>query len=218
MKLARSTVLAGLTFAALGAFAPGAHAEEVGSRGKGIVGGALLGGEIVVIGMSVAGVKSTGAYLGGAAGGAAAGGVGGYFIENASTDGRVPIYILAGGLALIIPGVVLALNATRHQPTEGAQEDKPVDGPPPNPGKPDGAAVVGGEPPPSATPPAGGGGGAPKAPLRAPATSMIDYGDHELRLRLPVPDVRPVFSPQERKQYGMSQASEVRVPLVHVAF
>ncbi len=217
MKLARSTVLAGLTLVALGAYAPRAQAEEVSATGKGIVGGALLGAEIVVITESAIGVTSTGAYIGGAAGGAVAGGVGGYFIERSVSDGRIPIYILAGGLALIIPGVVLTLNATRHRPTENAQEDRPIDGPPPNPGKPDGAAVIGGEPAPAATPPAGGGGGA-KAPVRAPTTSMIDYGSRELRLQLPVPDVRPVFSAQERKQYGMAQASEVRLPLVHVAF
>ena len=97
-----------------------ARADEVSPDGKGIVGGALLGAEVVTITEALAGAKPAWAYVVGAIVGAGGGGVAGHFIENGSTDGKVPMYMLAGGLALIIPAVVLTLDATRWQPEEGA--------------------------------------------------------------------------------------------------
>lgn len=153
--LALATLAAGTVF--LGS-PRAAHAEEVTPDGKGIVGGALLGGEVVVFIEAIAGVRSGTAYLLGAAGGAVAGGVGGYFVEQAVDDGRVPAYMLAGGLALIIPAIVVTLDQTRYMPAEGAREDRPVNAPPSDPGKPGGGAVIGAEPPapaPAPAPPAG---------------------------------------------------------------
>jgi hypothetical protein len=39
-----------------------------------------------------------------------------------------------------------------------------------------------------------------------------------VRLGVPVPDVRPVFSMAEQRQYGMHAATELRMPVLHVAF
>lgn len=215
-----------------------AHAEEVKPDAKGIVGCALLGGEAVVFVEAIAGVRNSTAYLVGAGLGAAAGGVGGYFIEQSVDDGHVPAYLLAGGLALLIPAFVVALDQTRYMPTEGAREDKPSNLPPSDPGKPGGSAVVGAEAPaapaapaPGATPPAGGAG----TPTPTPATpapgaggggkpkpgpqSLLDIRGGDLRMGLPVPQVRPVFSTTERKKLGVEQnGSEVRFPVVNVTF
>src|SRR5688572_24536162 len=198
----RATVLAALAAGAILA-APGtAHAEEVTPTAKGIVGGAFLGGELVVFGEALFGVRSPAAYIIGAGAGAVAGGVGGYFIEQAVDDGRIPAYLLAGGLALMIPAIVVALDATRYMPAEGAREDKPPSSlPPSDPGKPGGSSVVGAEAPATTTPPAsttpagtppsgttpgsgsqpaggttpgGGGGGGGQAPVRAPVSSLFD--------------------------------------------
>ncbi len=222
--------LAAATFAG-GLLVPGtAKAEEVSTTGKGIAGGALLGAEVVVITEALVGVRPTWAYLVGGGAGAVAGGVGGFFIERAVDEGHVPVYMLAGGLALVIPAVVLTLNATRYRPTEGAQEDRaPTNAPPADPGKQGGSAVVGAEvktpaptPAPSGTTPApapapSGGGAAPKAPQPAPQ-SMLEFRPDSVRLGIPAPEVRPVFSAQERRQYGMSPATELRLPVVRVTF
>lgn len=219
-----STVASILCAAQLLAYAPAAHAEEVSATGKGIAGGALLGAEAVVITESLIGVKPTWAYLVGGGVGAVAGGVGGYFVEQSSSDGRIPVYMLAGGLALIIPGVVLTLNATRYVPAESASEDRaPTNAPPPDPGK-VGGSSVGTEAPKPATPPAT----APATPAPAPApaapppapTSMLDYSKSNgtLRLGLPVPQVRQAFSMQERRQYGLAPLSEVRLQVMQVTF
>lgn len=215
-----------------------AHAEEVSPNGKGIVGGALLGGEVVVFIEAIAGVRSGAAYLVGAGAGAAAGGVGGYFVEQAVSDGRVPAYMLAGGLALIIPALVIALDQTRYLPTEGARQDRPVTNlPPPDPGKPGGGAVIGAEPKaaaPGATPaasggstpasgptapPAGGGTGGTPSQVRGPVSLINFQGTSTLRVGLPLPEVRPVFTAIQKKAFGVDSAgSELRFPVMNVTF
>ena len=215
-----------------------AHAEDVTPTGTGIVGGALLGGEVVVFIEAIAGVRSGTAYLLGAGAGAVAGGVGGYFVEQAVSDGRVPAYMLAGGLALIIPALVVTLDQTRYLPSEGAREDRPVSNlPPSDPGKPGGGAVIGAEPKPTtpaatpaapggttpapapATPPAGGGAGGTPSSLRGPVSLINFQGTSTLRVGLPLPEVRPVFTATQKKAFGVDGAgSELRFPVMNVTF
>jgi hypothetical protein len=201
-----------------------AHAQDVNPDGKGIAGGALLGAEIVTITESLAGVRPPWAYAVGAIAGAGAGATGGYFIEHASfsDNGRVPTYMLAGGLALIIPAVVLALNATRYMPEEGATEDKtPPPGPPAEPGTPAGGVITPGtESAPAAapSPPAPAVGTPPPPAPPPPPQSLFDVHQGMFRVGVPVPDVRPVFSLVEQRQYGVQAQTELRMPVVHVAF
>lgn len=209
-----------------------AHAEEVKPDGKGIAGGALLGAELVVFVEAIAGVRSGTAYALGAAGGAVAGGLGGFGLERAVDDGRAPVYLLAGGLALVIPAIVVALDATRFRPNEGAREDKPADLPPSDPGKPGGSSVVGAEPKPATpapsttpggatpatpaptTPPAGGGGGGTQGPQ-----SLFNLREGGFYMGVPVPEVRPTFNAAERRNLGVqNNGSEVRFPVVRVTF
>ena len=210
-----------------------ARADNVSPTGKGIAGGALLGGEVVTIVESLAGVRAGWAYGVGALAGGAAGGVGGFFVEQGSTDGRVPMYMLAGGLGFIIPAIVLTLNATRFMPEEGATEDAVPTAPPAEPGTPTGGALspspdVVAPVPPSPPPPAA----APNAPPQSRVVpnhrsngrefvlrpSLFDVREGGLRLGVPVPDVLAVFSVAEQRQYGMRSETELRLPVLHVAF
>jgi hypothetical protein len=216
----------------LTSFAPHAKADEVSPTGKGIVGGALLGGEVVTITEAIIGVRPAWPYLLGGGLGAVGGGIGGYFVEQASSDGRAPVYMLAGGLALVIPAIVLTLNATRFQPSEEATEDKPpANAPEANPGAaggsvltgPSGAGGASTPTPPVSTPPAttpapnppppAGTPGPPAAPL-----GMFDIGGGALRLGLPVPEVRPMYSLREQKAYGLPNGTEFRMPVFHLTF
>jgi len=207
-----------------------ARADDVSPTGKGMVGGGLLGAEVVTMVESIAGVKSPWAYIIGGVVGAGGGAVGGYFVEQNSSDGRAPMYMLAGGLALVIPAIVLTLNATRWQPEAGATEDVNPAGPPAEPGAPGGsitgapAAAPAGGPTPT-TPATPGGAGAPSdkpgtttpAPT-PPPQSLLDVHEGAFRLGVPVPGVLPVFSLAEQRQYGMRQETEVRMPVLHVTF
>jgi hypothetical protein len=226
----RTTICKVFTGAALGALtltATDARADEVSPTGKGIVGGALLGGEVVMITEALFHVESGWAYTIGGGLGAIGGGIGGYFIEQSSTDGKVPVYMLAGGLALIIPTIVLTLNATRYHPSENATEDRaPTNAPPADPGKvggsviqpqptqaPASAAPGSGAVPPTSVPPS-------SAPI--PPQSLLDVVTtpeaSALRIGLPVPEVRPVYSMADQKKYGMSPQTELRMPLFRLTF
>jgi hypothetical protein len=205
-----------------------ARADDVSPTGKGIVGGALLGGEVVTITEAIVGVRAGWAYLVGGLAGAAAGGVGGYFVEQSSSNGQVPMYMLAGGLALVIPAIVLSLDATRYRPEEGATEDKTPAGPPAEPGVP-GASISSpsSAPATSAPAPAPAGTTTPPAqpapttapPPAPPPQSLLDVTGGDLRLGVPLPSIAPMFSAQEQKTYGLvKNDAELRMPVLHVTF
>ena len=212
-----SLAVATLMTASVLAPARDARADEVQPNGKGTVGGALLGAEVVTIVEALAGARPGWAYAVGAILGAGGGGVAGHFIDNGSTDGKVPTYMLAGGIALVIPAVVLMLNATRYQPEEGATEDAVPTGPPAEPGAVGGSIVVGApaaaSPPTPVAPPAP----APSAPT-PPPQSLFDLHKGSLRLGVPLPDVGPVYSLKDQRQYGIHAETEVRMPMLHMTF
>lgn len=228
----RATSFAVAALLATTAMQPLARADEVSPTGKGIAGGALLGGEAVMIVESLADVRAGWAYAVGGLVGAGAGGVGGYFVEQGSSDGRAPVYLLAGGLALVIPAIVLTLNATRYRPDEGVTDDRAPTGPAAEPGVPGAGVVapsVSPSPPPAAAPappadatppsapPAPTTPGAPP-PIAPPPQSLLDMRPGLVRMGVPVPDVRPVFSMSQQRQYGMRAETELRVPVLHVTF
>jgi hypothetical protein len=214
-----------------------ARADDVSTGGKGIVGGGLLGADVVTGTMGIIGVHNPWFYVIGGGLGAAGGAVGGYAVQQASSDGRAPMYLLAGGLALLIPAAVLTLDATRFRPSDDATEDKaPTNGPPANPGRVGGSAVVGPNgspslapppPPPDSTSPAvttpaagGSGSPAPSTPSPvAPPTSMFHYEGGQLRIGVPVPEVRPMYTALEQKTLGVSGTStQVQMPMLKVRF
>jgi hypothetical protein len=199
-----------------------AESPDVSPDGKGIVGGALLGAEVVTITEGLASVHPGWAYAVGAAIGAGGGATGGYFVEQASHDGRVPVYMLAGGLALVIPAIVLILNGTRYVPEQGAVEDQAPTGPAPEPGVPGGSLVVPAAPATGTTPPPVPAPASPppeSSQPMAPPQSLLDVHGGALRVGIPVPDVRPVYSVAEQRQYGIrSSQTELRMPVLHIAF
>jgi hypothetical protein len=196
-----------------------ARADNVSPTGKGVAGGALLGAEVPMIVEGIAGVHSGWVYLISAIVGAGGGGVAGYEIEKGSTDGMAPMYMLAGGLALVIPAVVLTLNATRYQPEEGATEDR-TPGPMAEPGAPGGSSITGtppGAPAPAPPPPPPAAVPAPPAP--PPPQSLLDVHHGAFRLGVPVLDVKPSFTVAEAKAYGLrDNPAELRLPVLHIAF
>ena len=226
VKRASAAVTASVLALASLAAPSAARADEnsVSPNGKGITGGALLGAEVVTIVESIAKVHAPAAYIVGAILGAGAGGVGGYFVEQNSSDGKAPVYMLAGGVGLMIPAIVLSLNATRYMPNENATEDRPPpNAPPANPGVPGGSAVAPAASPATTPPPPT----PPPPPASAPKTSQVESAPHlslldvnktGMHLGVPVPEVRPMFTSAEVRQYGLAQQAEVRMPIVKIAF
>ena len=101
-----------LLLASGNASAQTAASDAVAPTGKGIVGGALLGGEVVDLTMGIIGVNRGWPYLVFGGLGAVGGGIGGYFIEQNTKDiPEVDVFMLAGGMALVIPTIVVSLKA-----------------------------------------------------------------------------------------------------------
>ncbi len=115
-KTSARMVALGAGFALL-ASAGLSRAEEVSATGKGIAGGALLGAEAVTLGEAAFRVNSGWAYLIGGVVGAGGGAALGYVAEQ-NADPKVSVYLLAGGLALVVPTTVAVLNATSYTPPD----------------------------------------------------------------------------------------------------
>jgi len=229
-----STWLAGATAAALislGATGD-AHAqaanESVNGDGKGIIGGALLGGEVVTITMGIVGVEEAWPYFVFGGLGAVGGGIGGWAVEQADPPAEAPLFMLAGGLTLLIPAIVISLNATSD---DDPIEDQPSDSERAEPAQPAPGA-------PAATPASGSGSvnlGASshrdvvetnrkvarmQRGSRAPVarTGAVDLGAERVQLGVPAVQVQPLYSQQEITRYGVAQGTEVRVPVISAAF
>lgn len=184
--------------------------------GKGIAGGALLGGEVVCIPMGAAGVSRAWPYLVFCPLGAVAGGVGGYFVEQTGVA-EPSLYMLAGGLALIIPTLVVTINATAYKPPEVDRTDQtliqePAATPPAPAGQP-------GAPPPTSKRDAKPRQHVAKGPVvpHIPM-SFVDVYHGRISLGLPALEIKPLYSQKELTQYGVTQGNEVKVPIFKAMF
>ena len=209
-RVSTSIVAAGAAFALLAQATP-SYADEVSPTGKGVVGGGLLGAEVVMLVEAAIGVKSGWAYLIGGVVGAGGGAVGGWQIQK-EADPKVSLYMLAGGMALVIPTTVAVLQATSYKAPEDYTEDRPAAGTPVP------------EPPGPTTP-----GAAPTGPqtrlryhwqapqLKVPV-GLVDMDEGAFKVAVPAIEIRPVYGLSELRQYGLEQKHELRVPVFSATF
>jgi hypothetical protein len=214
--LARWGAAAGMLTAVMTQSAP-SRAEEIPATGKGIAGGALLGGELVMLVEAAVGVKSGWLYVVGGIVGAGGGAYGGYVVEQ-EAESQVSVYMLAGGMALVIPTIVAVLQATSYKAPEDYTEDKPAAGAPvPEPPRP-----APGPPPSSSTssspsPTTHRYHGQPAARLKLPA-GLLDLDRGALKVAVPAVEIRPLYRPDEVQKYGLEQKHELRVPVFTATF
>lgn len=238
MRSARKTKMVGFAVglalvAAIGTTSSEAPAApEVSKTGKGIAGGALLGGEIGFLGLAAFGAKQSWLYYTVPPLLAIGGGVGGYFIE--SSDGvatEVPLFMLAGGMALVIPTVVITLSATTYRP--GNEDSTPSDATPADASFTGGTGVK--------VTPAGEGGsgssgtGAPAGPTKhkpsakspsldgarkegARSFSLVSWDASAVRVGVPAVSMKPAYTQTEIAKFGLTQRWEVHAPLLNVSF
>jgi hypothetical protein len=185
-----------------------AHADDQPSpTGKGIAGGALLGAELVLAIEAAADVQPAWAYVVGGLAGAVGGGVGGYFIEQEG-EAKLPILMLAGGMALAIPTTVAVLSATAYEPpVDHVEDEPPSDEPVADPPRPVGAS------PTSRTT------SRRKVATRAHLVpALIGVEPERVTLSVPAVEFRDVYSRAEVASFGLTQATEVRIPVLNVLF
>jgi len=187
---------------------------------KGTVGGALLGGETVMLVEAAAGVKPAWAYVVGGVIGAAGGGVGGLVAEK-NADPRISLYLLVGGMALIIPTTVAVLSASAYEPVNYVEDRPAADEPVAEPAH--------GAPPP-ATPPAAAPPAMPEPTSRAPShrapvarapalpPALVGWTTGTLTVSVPAVEVRQMYTRTEIATLGVKQRTEVSVPVFNAVF
>jgi len=244
-SLLATLTLATLSLATLSAHA---ETTKVSTTGKGTVGGTLLGAEIVLTAEAAFKVQPTWAYVVGGLGGAAAGGVGGYFIERSASPRATLFMLAGGmALAIPVTVAVLSATAY-EPPASYTQDRAPADEPVAEPPQPSGVptppappasttpsgtevtppAPVVSPPPPAATPTPGTSGSLHRHKALARRTLPLDYhlsppaligiSAEALTLGVPAIELRDVYSRNEIAMFGVSQATEVRVPVLNFLF
>lgn len=185
-----------------------AHADDQPDpTGKGIAGGILLGSEVVLAVEAAIDVEPAWAYVVGGLAGAAGGGVAGYYIEQ-DADPKLPLLMLASGMALAIPTTVAVLSATAYEPpNDYVQDEKPSDEPVADPPRPVGA-----------TPTSGAVRRRHTASHRSLVPALIDVEPERVTLSVPAVELRDVYSKKEVATFGLTQATEVRIPVLNVVF
>jgi hypothetical protein len=185
------------------------HARADGNRVKGTIGGAMLGAEVVMLTESAFRLRPSWMYLAGGAGGGLIGG----YVGNRMSGGsnRPPSFLLAGGIALIIPTIMGVLTATQYEPIGTIRQDLPDDSSGDGSGDgEDGENENGGDEPldPDATDPDSMQGGAREPGARSPAP----------RLELPTIALAQAFSRDELVQFRVRQATELHVSVLRGEF
>ncbi len=184
-------------------------ATEVTSTGKGIAGGALLGGELGFLTLSAFGARQSWMYYTIPTALAIGGGVGGYFVEQGSSP-TIPMYMLAGGMALLIPTIVATLSATSY--SANSEDSTPSDATP----KAEVKAEAGKKEP---------GGAAPKHKHVARPLALVNLDSHfgekadfSVRAGVPLVHVRTAFTTDEVTLFGQKQRLELHAPVVALTF
>lgn len=226
----KAAVRRGLSAAAaltvLAAGAGRAQAQEVegdpvSGDGKGVIGGALLGGEAVMLTMGAIGIDKTWPYLVFGGVGAVGGGIAGFFIEDSAPPAEVPLYMLAGGMALIIPTLVVTLNATAYKPPDTDQNQPDQNQPAGEPPRPAGSVQITTDAGPAVRKKAWRPAARAEAPRSAPIPRGLvdlDLGADRLALGVPAIELRPLYSPQEIFRFGVQQGEELRFPVLCATF
>lgn len=173
--------------------------EPVQSTGKAITGGALLGAELMVFTEAALGFESPWYFAAGAGLGAVGGGVGGYYIERAG-NAELSLYMLVGGMALVIPASITYLDAVAYSPEEAEPLERPTIH--------DGFELGAGERFPTAA-------SVRPVPL---SPSLVVLHDHELRIGVPNVVVDNAYTRTEMLEFSLPSTPSVLVPMLAGSF
>lgn len=207
---------------------------QITSGYKGVIGLGLFGAELGFSIPALAGMDQTWAYIVFPIVGAGAGATAGYFLlEGGSSE--LNVAVLAIGMALVIPAMVITLSATAYDPNEEAdvvEEDAadtggPVQAEDYEVGGGAGGATDAAAPAPAATPPAPAApaptgrrhGGPGLAQRDARDTGLVRLNAGGVFLGVPSVATVPAYSLEEMARLGLrEQRSEVRVAVFSATF
>ncbi|QQR89657.1 MAG: hypothetical protein IPJ88_15895 [Myxococcales bacterium] len=202
MNLAKVCVLSLCLVTALASSASAQNVDPVNADFEGKVGGGLLGAELGLAVVSVFGVKDAWPYLIAAGVGATGGAIAGQFLIDNNNSVEAGIGVMAAGMALAIPAIVLAVSSAAYDPEDEMEAIEKKD-----------TAVV---------PPPGRSVSQvkePKSSSNAPVFAALGVSESgRLSMGLPVPAVLSDVSNKEQLKYGQKANPELRFSLVQGHF
>jgi len=178
---------------------------QVESVPKGAIGLGMIGAELGFVLPAVIGLHDAWAFIVFPLALGAGGAVGGYFAFDEPNSAEAGVAMLAVGIALIIPTLVLTLAMTRYDPGDD-EEDEVEEG--------DYSEEFGGDAEPTEDAEA-------RRRVRDRALAgggLLHVGTGEVSLGVPALSVRPNMSAEEAARYGGGQSAELHVPVVSGAF
>lgn len=184
-----------------------APCTQVQSVPKGAIGLGMIGAEIGFVLPAVIGLHEAWAFIVFPLALGAGGAVGGYFAFDEPNSPEAGVAMLAAGIALIIPALVLTLALTTYDPGGEDEAEAPEEG--------DYSEEFdeGGQ-----SPPAEESAGRRARERLVAGGGLIHVGTRDVSLGVPALTVRPSLSAREASLYGDSQSAEVHVPVVSGAF
>jgi hypothetical protein len=172
-------------------------AQEVSKSGKGVIGCALLGSELVVIGEAIAGVNQSWLYWTGAGVGLVGGAIGGYYLEPHMTP-QTAVLSLMGGMALSIPALIVALDASRrHWPDAEPREPDPEPSNPPDPGARRELVLL---------------------PFHENSSALLRWSSTGIAVQVPDVYLTDTFTTRDRWAFVLPAATSYQVPLLQALF
>lgn len=198
---------------ALAIAAPHAHAQkEISAMGKGIVGLGLLSGEVVLSVEALAGVKNPWALAIPTIVAAGGGAVGGYFIDKLDKP-EVSVALLASGMALFLPAIVIAVAKTKYVSEKDLAEDVSVSVAGEE-GEEEGEAEESTETEAEAVEEPEEEAAAPPGAVHA----MVDVSRSRVMVSVPPLQVYGLYTDEELRFLARSQGVEYQLSFLHVAF
>ncbi|MBW2463566.1 MAG: hypothetical protein JRH11_18085 [Deltaproteobacteria bacterium] len=184
---------------------------QVESVPKGAIGLGLVGAELGLVLPAAFGLAETWSMIVFPIVGGAAGAIGGYFAFDEPNSAEGGVAMLALGMALVVPAVVLTLVFTSYDGDDDVAPEEDNDG--------------------NFDEEFGGGGDAEASARRdsaqevqdareriAAGAGLVHVGSRSLSLGVPGVSVRPSVTAEEMQRYGGEQNAEVHLPVVSGSF
>jgi len=180
-------------------------AKDVKALPKATIGLGLLSGELVLSIEALAGVKNPWALSIPTVVAAAGGAVGGYFIDAKVKNASVSVALLASGLALFIPSLIITAAKLRFVKEEDLAEDVSV-------------TVTSEDESGGESPDEGGGESEEDAARSTVPTALFAIGGGTFQMGVPPLEVLNLYSDEELLFLARNQGVEYRVSVIDVAF
>lgn len=189
--------------------------NQVEATPKGTIGLGLVGAELGFVVPALAGLDQVWAFIVFPIIGAAGGAVGGYFAIDSNDHEELAVAALAFGMAMVIPSLVITLSQTAYDPEEEAEDEDLVESGRGDEGLGDDLGEdVGGEPAAGDEFDEGSSLGVDeRIRLARAGGGLLRLSDTGLRLGVPAVRVAPMYSDTEVERFGVTQRSEIQVPL-----